>query len=564
MKSKELQLQKEEVNIFNKYTSELKNQKKLLKIYSQNIQSYYNINNEHKNILLKEIKELDNFSSLEYHPFHFLKDFQKILNIQYCYFNNFWEKTKKYLEHMKDAVDLTKNIISTFLSNINNLEENLELKSQFISEQNNLIMNSFQETEYAIAEDYFKRIYKINFTKNKQTKFNKDQLIEECHRNEKDFLFLEKEINNSIKKCVQEYNSNINNIKSKIIELYKTTNDDAIKISEIFKEEPDKTLFSTVENIQSFDINKRENEPILSNYLNYQIKEEEFVNILKIKHYKFKIKDKIDVKLNKIFEFKQNKENSNLVVNIKDIYNIIEQIYSYNFLLIDKNCFSIDLEKNKIVITEKLGKILGHDFFQNAKIKDIESLSEEDTNNFINFLFLKEEYLIHFLSAFNIYRAKGKFELSEKQFNFFKLIFCKISDYLLEHNNIKLYRPLIILSQTFYKIHEGKKYFLQKEIKNKEFFVDGCFWVDFLEITINDELSGFELSSNKMKSNEEIKKTNKNAIIYNIFLSLIPLINDFEIRKESLKNILIPIMEKYNISEEIRNKLFSLVDSLKK
>ena len=562
MKKKEEGKPNKDENVFNKYILHLKHDKKLLKAYSHNIDSYININIEHKNSLTKIINELDKNSSLENHPFHFFKDFQIILKLQYLNFNLFWEKIEKQIEHLKNSVNINLTNISGFISTMENLEENIKLKSQFIHEQNNFIMNSYKEAENEIAEDYFKHTYKININKKKNSKFELDKLIEDCHKSENDYFALSKEIQNIIKKYIEYYNSNINQIKGKIIDLIKITKDNLVKILLIFKEKNDVnqtpiSLEETIQNLQCFDINKDEFESNLSKYLNYQIKEEEFLNILKIKHYKIKIKDKINTKLIKLYELKPNKTNLNLVINDMDIYNIAKQLYSYDLKMIDKDYYNIDLEKNKIEIAEKLGKLLGYDFFQKSKIK-IEISSEEETNIFINSLFLKEDYLLYFLSSLSSYRVQGEFGFSEKQFDIFKLIFCKISDYLLEHSINKIGKFLIILSQTFYKTIKGEKYFLRNEIKHKEFFTNDNFWKEFLESSINYELNQFEKQSNKMNLIEDEKNTTIKDIILNKLTSLIPFFKGFEIRKETINNILEQIINKYNIDEEGRKKLSNL------
>ena len=499
---------------------------------------------------------------MENHPFHFFKDFQIILKLQYLNFNLFWEKIEKQIEHLKNSVNINLTNISGFISTMENLEENIKLKSQFIHEQNNFIMNSYKEAENEIAEDYFKHTYKININKKKNSKFELDKLIEDCHKSENDYFALSKEIQNIIKKYIEYYNSNINQIKGKIIDLIKITKDNLVKILLIFKEKNDVnqthiSLEETIQNLQGFDINKDEFESNLSKYLNYQIKEEEFLNILKIKHYKIQIKDKINTKLIKLYELKPNKTNLNLVINDMDIYNIAKQLYSYDLKMIDKDYYNIDLEKNKIEIAEKLGKLLGYDFFQKSKIK-IEISSEEETNIFINSLFLKEDYLLYFLSSLSSYRVQGEFGFSEKQFDIFKLIFCKISDYLLEHSINKIGKFLIILSQTFYKTIKGEKYFLRNEIKHKEFFTNDNFWKEFLESSINYELNQFEKQSNKMNLIEDEKNTKIKDIILNKLTSLIPFFKGFEIRKETINNILEQIINKYNIDEEGRKKLSNL------
>ena len=189
--------------------------------------------------------------------------------------------------------------------------------------------------------------------------------------------------------------------------------------------------------------------------------------------------------------------------------------------------------------------------------------SEEELNNFLNILFSHEELVIYFLYSFNNFRTIGNFLLNEEQFNIFKIIFCKISDYLLEHKEPKIYFPLIILSQTFYKLNKDKKFFLQNEIRNKKFFLNDEFWKEFLEIKINEELNTFDDNSKTLNFSEELVNNKKKEIIFTKILSLIPCFIGFELEKESMNNILIPIMDKYNMTEDKRKNIFSFIDSYK-
>ena len=64
-----------------------------------------------------------------------------------------------------------------------NIEENMKIKSEFIHGQNNFIFNSFQAIENEIVEDYFKNKYNIKLkkvkdkNKNKESKRHKEKLI---------------------------------------------------------------------------------------------------------------------------------------------------------------------------------------------------------------------------------------------------------------------------------------------------------------------------------------------------------------------------------------------------
>jgi len=141
-----------------------------------------------------------------------------------------------------------------------------------------------------------------------------------------------------------------------------------------------------------------------------------------------------------------------------------------------------------------------------------------------------------------------------------KVILGKISDYLLEHYNRDIYHSLIILSQTFYIIIDGKNYYLQSEIKNKKFFTQKEFWKDFLGSKINDELNYLEKQTNEMTVKKEINQEKRGEIIVNKIISLIPSFTCFDLSKESINDILLFLVNKFNISEEKKKMIFYFVD----
>ena len=555
------------IKIFSKFYPQIKKEKNILKSFSQKIQSYLKLNLEYRKDLTTLIREVDQSIPIENNPFHYFSNFKIILNLQYYYLNNFFEQIEKFMEHLKKVIDLNIKNVSNFLSNMYELEEKINLKTEFIKEQNSLILISFQEIENVIAEDYFKDTYKLNINKNKQIINNKEQLIDECQKNENDFFTLEKEIKNLIKKYIEEYNSRIKEFKMKFIELYNLSKEDFLNIIKIIKCNGGNELINIqeeeeIQTFQNFDINKPEFQEILSNYLNYQIKEEELSKILKIKKYKFPIKDKIDTSLNNLYNIKPNKNKHNSVVTSEDIYYIIEQMQNYNFQLIDKTSYNLELERNKISISENFRKLFGYDFSKRTKL-GIETFSKEEENKFIDDLFINENYITYFLHIFNFYRTIGNLELTQAQFEICSKIFCKASDFLLEHNNRNIYYPLIILSQTFYKKINGEKYYLQEEIREKEIFTQEKFWIDFIESTINEDLNVFENQTKKYPLTEENKNLKKLEIISNKLISIILCLKEFKLGKDLVNGILIHVMDKYNINENKRKEIFSKFDSLK-
>ena len=561
---------KDKEDIFSSYTKQLKIDKRLLKFYSQNIQAFINLNTEQKKSLLKLIDDIDKYSFKEHQIFIFLKDFQIILNLQYNYIKDILDKNEKIFENLKKSIDANILMIKQFLSNMENIEENMKIKSEFIHGQNNFIFNSFQAIENEIVEDYFKNKYNIKLKKNKEkdknknkdSKTHKEKLIDECNKIEKDFSFLSNEISNLIKKYIQKYNSEILEIKSKMIDFYKSTKNNFINIIKNIKEIHNNSIIKEEKNIQSLENNNIINNEFKSefeDYLNLAITEKELSYLLEIKKYKIQIIDKNEIRLNKLFNFKENKDIPSIIINCKDIYNIVEEIYKYNFKLIDKTNYVLDIEKIKIDIIEQIGKLFGYDFFSFTKTK-IEIFSEEELNNFITIIFSNEEYVILFLSYLNNYRTKGRFKIIEEQFNILKVILSKICDYLLDNNNSNIYTSVIILSQTFYMIINGKNYYLQNEIKNKKFFTQKEFWKNFLVNKINDEINIFEQETSHMNLKEETKKLKIEEIILAKLISLIPSFTGFDLSKESINDILLFLIDKFNIDEEKRKKIFSFVD----
>ena len=294
-------------DIFRSYTKQLRIDKKLLKFYSQNIQAFINLNTEQKKSLLKLIDDIDKYSFKEHQIFIFLKDFQIIINLQYNYIKDILDKNEKIFENLKKSIDANILMIKQFLSNMENIEENMKIKSEFIHGQNNFIFNSFQEIENEIVEDYFKNKYNIKLKKNKEkdknknkdSKTHKEKLIDECNKIEKDFSFLSNEISNLIKKYIQKYNSEILEIKSKMIDFYKSTKNNLINIIKNIKEIHNNSIIKEEKNIQSLENNNIINNEFKSefeDYLNLAITEKELSYLLDIKKYKIQIIDKNEKK----------------------------------------------------------------------------------------------------------------------------------------------------------------------------------------------------------------------------------------------------------------------------
>ena len=193
-------------------------------------------------------------------------------------------------------------------------------------------------------------------------------------------------------------------------------------------------------------------------------------------------------------------------------------------------------------------------------------MSENELNEYIDFIFTKEIYLLKFLECLNNYRSTGRYEISNDLFEILKRIFDKAADYLIDHNTNKdLYNLLIILSQTFYIQKNGEKYFLQKELKKKEFFRSVKFWTDHLQEIIDEELANFEndIKKNKLIINDQKRQKKIEELLFTKIISLIASLNGFELEKEKVDEIILPIIKKYNLSDEVKESILSLIEARK-
>ena len=183
----------------------------------------------------------------------------------------------------------------------------------------------------------------------------------------------------------------------------------------------------------------------------------------------------------------------------------------------------------------------------------------------MNLIFSSDECLLKFLVCINNFRSTGKYEMDQLTFNEIKIIFDKIADNLLIKNNKKIASFLIILSQTFYVLRNNEKYFLQKEMKKKEYFRAIDFWIEHLESLIEDELKKFEEESkrNSIVYSEERKKKKIEDIVFSKIVSIIASLNGFELEKEKADNILLPVIKKYNLPNEMKESIMSLVQTHK-
>ena len=557
-------------NTFNSCYSQLKNDKKVLRLYSQQIEDYLNSMEESKNILYNINRDIEKNSSID-KPFCFLKKFEIILNLQCNFFEFFLENSQKSFEDLKESIDKNCTTITNFLANTQTLNANIKNQSEEFFQKYNKVITSLREVELCTVDDYILNTYKIPINKDKMNTKKIEDLINESHKCEKEYIDSIQNMKDIFKSFLTEYNLNMKEIKIAMTKLNEDCKIEILNIINIMKDNFN-NLINLVNNatlkIENYDKNNKF-EAGYSEYLNNEIKEEELFEVLNTDKYKLNIINEEEKNISEMKSFKHknsiNKQAQNYIITGNDIYNIVKKIYDYNFETIDKEIYNLSIEKNKLEITKLASKLLGYDFNKHEKLQITENMSEVEINNFINFIFLKEDYIIEFLARLNNYRTIGKLELSVDLFNTIKIIFDKAADYLMIKSSDRIYNFLIILSQTFYIVKNNEKYFLQKELLHKEFFRSVEFWNNKLDKTIDEEIERLdeELAKNGVELNENKKNRKKEEILFTKFISFIASLNGFELEKEKIDKILFPLFEKYNVKEEMKKSILSLLNVYK-
>ena len=247
-----------------------------------------------------------------------------------------------------------------------------------------------------------------------------------------------------------------------------------------------------------------------------------------------------------------------LTLNDEDLYNIISILYSYDFKMLDNSKYNLEKEKIKVEVFILSQKLLTFDAENN-----IEEIITDNEVNSLYELMNDRENIFKFFVMLNNYRATGRYEATERAFNIIINIFIKTENILLCKRDLKLEGLLIILSQTFYKVNNGEKIYLQKAIKDHAIFKKDSFWDNYLNDSIEIEVNKMKEDEQSItaKLTEEQKKKKISDIILSLTLPISTYMKEFEIKDEIILNITNKIFDKYEVDNETRTMILSLLEN---
>ena len=419
-------------------------------------------------------------------------------------------------------------------------------------------MANMESTE-DIVNKYLNRKEQINFEQIKNSiiiskKVEKDykNAINKVKLFENNFESMYQNTIINIKKIICE-TSNL--MKDKIINfIILLKNNSKVQLSEIDIFLPE---LSDLNEVKELDI-------IIENSFSYKNKLEY------VKPLKYKLK---------IFENKNfNKDNliTNPILNLEDGFSemptIKNEIILYifktmkeNFELIEDKNIDLKMEEEKmrcLILTERILSLEEEKDINKEKSKTKENKKDNFNNEItkkdideLNHLLNEHRNRVVFLQELSEYRTKGKFELKSLTFEILGNLLNTVISTIERDKDFHAVKNAIILSQTYYvKNNDNTKIYLQKLIQNNKLFKSKKFWEDIIDYSIskeivtsvnNDVKNGTLLTINS-KENDD-KKSN---IAFSQILPYADNMLDFGLDKETIKEIIFPIINTYKINAE--------------
>ena len=492
------------------------------------------------------------------HIYSITSSIPKLINNQIDNLNELIDSIDLQISNYDTMIKEKDLLFSKFEMIFEEARKDLLKKYRDIDKLKDEFMANMENTE-DIVNKYLNRKEQINFEQIKNSiiiskKVEKDykNAINKVKLFENNFESMYQNTIINIKKIICE-TSNL--MKDKIINfIILLKNNSKVQLSEIDIFLPE---LSDLNEVKELDI-------IIENSFSYKNKLEY------VKPLKYKLK---------IFENKNfNKDNliTNPILNLEDGFSemptIKDEIILYifktmkeNFELIeDKN---IDLKKEEekmrcLILTERILSLEEEKDINKAKSKTKENKKDNFNNEItkkdideLNHLLNEHRNRVVFLQELSEYRTKGKFELKSQTFEILGNLLNTVISTIERDKDFHAVKNVIILSQTYYvKNNDNTKIYLQKLIQNNKLFKSKKFWEDIIDYSIskeivtsvnNDVKNGTLLTINS-KENDD-KKSN---IAFSQILPYADNMLDFGLDKETINEIIFPIINTYKINEE--------------
>lgn len=530
---------------------------------------------EKYNSKLKGVEELKKFKNIK--TKHILSLSNKIYNVIGTQIDNlkiFIKETEEIIKSFEKTLKEKNAMSSGYLHEYEECKNNLQKKYKDIEKAKLSFFEHSSQTENLLKNFYYKN--------------------PKLKENESNQLVTKNQIDSSIKNTKKheiEYSSLVKTAKAyedKFFELTDNSNDNMKRIScEIMTKMKDNIINIFINLKNSFKLPIGEIDSFLPELINLDEnkKIENIINsTFKVDNNLIRIKEEnYNIKIIPKFDDKSMNEDDDMVYLIEDekIIKIVKTMEE-NFNLIEKGCIESINTPEKLrtrLLTYKFLSFSDKIRLEIKKLEQEKEINNKDNinnNNIIinenenysitseeleelNELLKKLDNKMIFLRKVNNFRRYGNL-FPEREFNILCDIFNKIANDIKDDKNFEAQISLVILSETYYKLKEGKKDYILNYIKNNPAFQDKNFWNDFINKSILKEVQRtlkMELNNKEPITNE---KKNFDKLVFAQVLPIIKTMIEFELKENIINELVENLVSYYQIDKESKQILFELVN----
>ena len=534
----EIDLRLKEFDSFIKEKNEsIKTILKLSQDFNKSLTNSYNDANKAKNNYLSSLAKAEELINKYYTLNNRIKQYERGLNpkLNENEYTTLKEQIKNHLNDMNNSIKVSKKLEISYQDSISS---SVKLHEKYVKNYN-IFTNKIRKNTVELSDEIKTLI--VSFMLSYKNNYKQPLTFVDSYINEFNKLEEGKEIEQIISKNYKNDNPltvlSPCNYELKTISLLKESN--YIKSEDEQNANSDKknTILQKKRTISTLEDGFEE--------LEY-ISDESFVLTIKTIFENFSLIEKEKDNFNL-------QEEENKTKTQKYILKIVANMNSYQYAKYGKNS-----DKNKNIINNNINP--NNNMNNNVQREDLtpEEISELEQ------LLDNHKNRIIFLQKLSDYRSRGKFYLSEEDYELIAKLFNIIAEKVRRDIDYHSAEMIIILSQT-YCIEDGKnKKYLQIGIKENKLFKDKTFWEEFLFYSINKEIM------KTLKRDKNTKETKKNSdtkfsnVVFAQILTLIDNMFEFNVDSKVVKEVLEPKINYYKLNDALKHTINDVILSKQK
>ena len=511
------------------------------------------------------------------------------------------------IEELQKFMKERKIIYNKFFQNYNDAKKDLLMKMNDLEKEKNVFLNSLSSTEKNISEFYSNKIKIEDYSKAHKNSNNNEvnelknlfiqnsNLETQMEKSIKDSKSIEKNYkslitNSRIFKKTFFFSSNITyeNIKSIsyeiIIEMKNLIQNIIMLLKNSFSvplKEIDSDLSKLIKNNDEYN---KKFDNIFSNLT------EKSSDQFPIEPVKYSLKVFNSDNINHFIFEDEIGDESNYIDNDLDYLIAKEMVTSFS-LINEKYKINFELEDEKRTTNKILSNLLCNieENYRAKGVKDntmteMKEPNDEKDNDTNDLKYVHENDIKHLykllnkhhnravcLQTLSHFRTLGKFSIPSKIFEIIEKCLLIIIDNVIKDEDYHMAKTAMVLSQTYFKIDENhNKYYLQNIIKEHKLFKNLQFWEKSLDSSLKNEINRVknirkENEINNNLNSEQNKIIEDDIEIYNdiAFGQIVSTVNsmiEFDINKESIKQIIEPKIVEYKLNENHKLNIKLVMD----